>query len=135
MTSLLFGILALLVSTFWALQILGHIITPAGQPLYAFLDDWFASLSSSGGSFIGTILYSALGIYMMICLVRGSCIFGFRVPYLLSVHPMIVNKTYMNAMLFNCNLMLLASCAFSFLGLWAFPSYFTASKCYLSSFY
>jgi len=99
------------------------------------MDHWFSGLTNSGGSFISTILYGILVIYMQICLLRGNMVFGFRVPYLFKIHPMIVNKTYMNAMLFNCNLMLLASCAISFQALWSFPLYFPANQSYLSLIY
>ena len=125
----------MVISVFWVFQILGHIINPNGQPLYGFMDDWFSSLSNSGGSFIATILYGILVIYMQICLLRGNMIFGFRIPYIFKIHPMIVNKTYMNAMLFNCNLLLLASCSISFQALWSFPYYFPADKSYLSLVY
>jgi hypothetical protein len=36
---------------------------------------------------------------------------------------LLLNKTYMNSLLFNSNLMLLASLSTSLLALWAFPTY------------
>ena len=38
-------------------------------------------------------------------------------------------------MLFNCNLMLLGSCAISLQSLWAFPEYFTPTTSFLASIY
>jgi len=99
------------------------------------MDQWFSSLSNSGAGFLATLLYGVMVLYMQICLVKGSCVFGIRIPYLLKVHPMIVNKTYMNSLLFNCNLMLLASCAISIQSLWAFPQYFDPLSTYLSLVY
>lgn len=102
-------------------QILGHIIQQNSNSLYSFIDSWLAGLSTSGGSFLATLLYGALVIYMEICLSKGNTTFGFRIPFIIKVHPMIVNKTYMNSLLFNSNLMLLASCSISFQALWTFP--------------
>jgi hypothetical protein len=116
--------LASVVSLFWFIQLLGAVAGQDGQPLFSFMDAWFASLSNSGAGFVATLLYGVLVLYMQICLIKGSCVFGIRIPYLLKVHPMVVNKTYMNSLLFNCNLMLLASCAISIQSLWAFPTYF-----------
>lgn len=133
---MLFGIIAVVLSVFWFFQILGHVIrTSNKEPLYSFIDGWLSGLSTSGGSFFATMLYGVFVIYMQICLQKGNTIYGFRIPFLIKVHPMVVNKTYMNSLLFNSNLMLLASCAISFQALWSFPEYFTPANCYLAAFY
>jgi hypothetical protein len=132
--ALLFGIIATVMSVFWVFQMLGHVIRPDGHPLYGFIDNLLASLASSGGSFFATLVYGLMAIYMQIALVKGNTVFGFRIPYLLKVHPMEINKTYMNSLLFNSNLMLLASCAISFQALWSFPRYFQPALCFLAEF-
>ena len=48
---------------------------------------------------------------------------------------MVVNDTYMNSLLFNSNLMLLASSAISFQALWSFPRYFNPGMCFLANVY
>ena len=85
------------------------------------MDGWFSSLSMGNAGFVATLLYGILVLYMQICLVKGNCVFGIRIPFLVKVHPMVINKTYMNSMLFNCNLMLLAASAISIQSIWAFP--------------
>lgn len=134
-TALLLGCLATVISIIWVFQILGHVFRKDGAPLYSFLDDWFAQMSGGSGSFFASLLYGALVIYLQICLGKGNCVFGLRIPFLMKVHPMVPNKTYMNSLLFNSNLMLLASCSISFLALWNFPNYFTPERCFLASFY
>lgn len=134
-TALLLGCLAVVVSVIWVFQILGHVFRKDAQPLYSFLDDWFSQMSGGGGSFFATLLYGALVIYMQICLAKGNCVFGLRIPFLMKIHPMVPNKTYMNSLLFNSNLMLLASCSISFLALWSFPNYFNPEHCFLAAFY
>ena len=65
-------------------------------------------------------------------MVHGNCIFGFRIPFIIKVHAMEINDTYMNSMLFNCNLMLLGSSSITFMSLWCFPLYFDISQVYLA---
>jgi LMBR1 domain-containing protein 1 len=67
-------------------------------------------------------------LYQQICLIKGNTVFGIRIPFVLKVHPLVVNKTYMNSLLFNANLMLLASLSTSLLALWAFPTYLGSSS-------
>ena len=99
------------------------------------MDAWFDDLDNGGGSFVATILYGIFAIYLEMCLVYGNVIFGFRIPFIIKMHPMRVNDTYMNSLLFNCNLMLLGSSAITFLSLWSFPLYFDSGQVYLSLFY
>ena len=132
--SLGFGILASIISLLWFLQMLGSVGGGEGEVFFSLADGWLSSLSNNGTGFVATLLYGVLVLYMQICLIKGSCVFGIRIPYLLKVHPMVVNKTYMNSLLFNCNLMLLASCAISIQSLWAFPSYF-GNGSFLASVY
>ena len=62
--ALIFGIISVVISVFWIFQILGHVINPDGQPLYAFMDSWFDSLDQGGGAFVATILFGILAIYI-----------------------------------------------------------------------
>jgi LMBR1 domain-containing protein 1 len=116
------------VSLFWVVQILGTMILRNASPLFLFMDQWLSSLSSSSVSFLATILYSLLVLYLQACLVKGNTIFGIRVPFILKIHPLLLNKTFMNSLLFNCNLMLLSSMATSLLAVWAFPTYLAGSS-------
>ncbi len=115
-------------SIFWFVQILGTMILKNNVPLFYFIDDWLYSLSQGNASFLATIIYGVMVLYLQVCLVKGNTIFGIRVPFLIKFHPLILNKTYMNSLLFNCNLMLLASISTSLLSIWAFPKYLSGSS-------
>lgn len=117
----------MVLSILWFVQILGTMILNNGSPLFLFIDQWLASLSTGSVSFLATILYALLVLYLQCCLVKGNTIFGLRIPFILKIHPLILNKTLMNSLLFNCNLMLLSSMATTLLGLWAFPTYLGGS--------
>jgi hypothetical protein len=80
-------------------------------------------MSQGNAGFVSAVLYGILVLYMQVCIVKGNTIFGIRIPFILKVHPLLLNKTYMNSLLFNCNLMLLASLSTSFLAIWSFPTY------------
>jgi hypothetical protein len=97
-------------------------------PLFLFIDQWLQNLSISSVSFIGTIIYGIMVLYLQVCLVKGNTIFGVRIPFVIKVHPLTLNKTYMNSLLFNSNLMLLASLSTTLLALWAFPTYLQNSS-------
>lgn len=125
--SLIAGCVGVVVSVFWIVQILGTMILKNGSPLFLFMDQWLSSLSSSSVSFLATILYSLLVLYLQACLVKGNTIFGIRIPFVLKIHPLLLNKTFMNSLLFNCNLMLLSSMATSLLAVWAFPTFLAGS--------
>lgn len=105
-------------------------IEKGGKPIFLFIDQWLYNLNNSSASFVATIIYGLLVLYMQVCLVKGNTVFGIRIPFIVKLHPMLVNKTYMNSLLFNSNLMLLASLSTSLLAIWAFPTYFSQS--YLS---
>lgn len=99
-----------------------------GQALFLFMDQWLYNLSQGSVSFIGTLIYGIMVLYLQACLVKGNTIFGIRIPFVVKVHPLMINKTYMNSLLFNCSIMLLASMSTSLLALWAFPTYLQASS-------
>jgi hypothetical protein len=115
-------------SVFWVVQIFGTMILKNGSPLFLFMDQWLLSLSQGSASFLATLLYGVLVLYLQVCLVKGNTIFGIRIPFVVKIHPLMVNKTYMNSLLFNCNLMLLASMSTTLLALWAFPTYLQNSS-------
>jgi len=77
---------------------------------------------------VGTIIYAVMMLFMQVCLSKGNSVFGIRIPFIMKVHPMIPHKTLMNSLLFNSNLMLLASMSSSFLALWCFPNYLAGSS-------
>lgn len=125
--ALIGGIFASIVSFIWVIQIMGTMILQKGEPLFLFIDQWLASMSAGNAGFVATLIYGVFVFYMQVCIVKGNTIFGIRIPYILKMHPMLLNKTYMNSLLFNCNLMLLASLSTSLLAIWAFPTYLAST--------
>jgi hypothetical protein len=128
--ALIFGVLAAVVSLFWLIQMLGAVSGGDSQQGFAFMDGWFSSWSAGSAGFVSILIYGILVSYMMICLVKGNCVFGIRIPYVVKVFPMVINKTYMNALLFNCNLMLLAASAISIQSIWSYPQYLNITSSY-----
>jgi len=70
------------------LQLFGSTIYINGAPAFKLLDEPFNSLNEGSGAFISSILYGILVIYMLICLIKGNVIFGIKIPYVLSIHPL-----------------------------------------------
>lgn len=103
------GIFGIVISFVWLIQLLGSTIYLNGTQAFQFLDGAFASMNEGTTGFIASILYGFLVIYMLICLIKGNVIFGIKIPYVMSIHPLEVNKTYLNSLLFNTSIMLLTS--------------------------
>jgi hypothetical protein len=120
---LFFGILATIVSIVWFVQILGEVIRKNNAPLYSFLDPLLNQLASGSLGFLSTMIYGILVYYLQICLLKGYTKFGLRIPFIISFHSMRINKTYMNSLLFNTNMMMLASVATSLVSVMVFPNY------------
>lgn len=124
------GIFASLLSLAWFIQFLCTVIFVNKQPLFLFIDAWLSKLATSSVSFIGTMVYGIMALYLQMALIKGSTIFGVRIPFIVKFHPMVINKTYMNSLLFNVSMMLLSSTATSLLAIWAFPTYLAPSYLY-----
>jgi hypothetical protein len=103
------GIFGIIISFVWLIQLLGSTIYINGTQAFQFLDGAFTTLNEGTTGFIASILYGFLVIYMLICLIKGNVIFGIKIPYVMSIHPLEVNKTYLNSLLFNTSIMLLTS--------------------------
>ena len=122
---LLGGLLGIVGGIVWVLQMMGTAIQQGGRPLFLLIDGWLGDLSTGSASFVGTIIYAAMVMYMQVCVIKGNTTFGIRIPFLFKLHPMTPNKTLMNSLLFNSNLMLMTSFSSTLLALWAFPTYLT----------
>lgn len=82
------GILSVIISFVWFLQLLGSTIYIDEQQAFKLFDGVFASLNEGSGSFIASIIYGFLVVYMLTCLIKGNVIFGIKIPYVMSVHPL-----------------------------------------------
>ncbi len=123
----------MIISLVWVIQLFGTTVYANGSPSFRLLDGLFASLNQGTGGFIASILYGVLVVYMLICLVKGNIIFGIKIPYVLSIHPLEINKTFLNSLLFNSSIMLITSLSISEMAMIAFPEYLSVS--YLGAFF
>jgi len=130
---LIAGILASVVSLLWVTQFFGNTIYSNGKPVFTFMDPMITDLSNGSVSFMATIIYGLLVLYLQACLIQGNIVFGIRIPFLVTFHPMKLNKTYLNSFLFNSNMMMLASLSTAQLSVNCFPKY--VGKSFLAIFF
>lgn len=121
--SLFFGILTGLFSLVWCIQLGGTTIYKNKQPAFPFIDTFLVDLSAGPVNFLAVAIYSGMVLYMLLCAIKGNIVFGVRIPYVISVHTMKLNKTYLHSFLFNVNLMMLYSLAISQLSVNVFGNY------------
>ena len=95
----------MVLSLLWVLQICLYILPPT--PVTPFLNDYFMWFDTWFGLF-GVLSVGVFCIYLQMCCIKGCFKFGMRF-FLISLHPMKVNGTYMNSFLFNLLLILLCS--------------------------
>lgn len=132
--SLVFGIIAALISIAWIIQLIGTTIYSNKKPLFTFLDTPLVNLQATNGlGFLSVAIYSLMVLYLQGSAVKGNIVFGLRIPFVISFHPMKKDRTYLNSFLFNVNIMMLSSIATTQLAVLAFPNYL--AKSYLGYFY
>mmetsp|Transcript_17676 Transcript_17676/g.2901 ORF Transcript_17676/g.2901 Transcript_17676/m.2901 type:complete len:97 (-) Transcript_17676:206-496(-) len=83
----------------------------------------FIGMEHPGVSFIGTTIYSAFVIYLLVCCIKGNVIFGLRFFFCCRVHPIKKDNTPMSSMLFNVCLILLCSVSVTLFSANAFSMY------------
>jgi len=103
--SLFFGLLSIVISIFWVLQIVLYILpNVATHPLlnsyFRWFDTWFPMF--------GVLSVAIFSFYLLTCALKGCFKFGLRFMFF-AFHPMEPNKTYMSSFLFNIALLLLCS--------------------------
>jgi LMBR1 domain-containing protein 1 len=98
------GVLAVALSFSWFLQILLEIFLKGKYP---FLSAVFTSLAGAFPLF-GVVAYGVFAFYLMVAIVAGSVRFAGRF-FLISMHPMRLNGTMMNSLLFNVMILLVCS--------------------------
>jgi LMBR1 domain-containing protein 1 len=103
--SLFLGICSIVLSLFWIIHIVVYILpqspwAPFLNAYFAWFDTWF--------SLFGVISVAIFTIYLLFAAITGCFKFGLRVACI-SLHPMILGKTYMSSFLFNTGLVLLCA--------------------------
>lgn len=90
-------------------MLLYNIIVIKGRPASLFLNSFLYWVEYKIASFISTIFFAAFGVYLVFCVMKGAIRFGLRLFFIIKIHPMQLNKTYMNSFLFNAIMIMLAS--------------------------
>lgn len=107
---LIMGLLGIVISILWWLHILlCMVITPDGFPLTTFLNKVLLFLEEWNANFIATGLMAGFSLYLLWCVTKGNFKVGVRIPFLMTIHPMAPNETWMNSFLFNIGLIMLCS--------------------------
>ena len=118
------GILCLLVTALWIFQIFVYVICRKdGKALYQGLNVLLVFLTEKNISFVAIGIFSVMCMYLLLCTMKGNLKFGVRFFILGSIHPMKKNQTYMNSILFNISLIMLASVSVNQFCLKAFNEY------------
>lgn len=105
---LVLGILCALISfMIWLHILLYTVIFINGQPVSEFLNRIFIFLEFSLARFISTIVFAALCVYILLCVIKGNVKFGLRLFFIIKIHPMKMGRTYVNSFLFNLVFVLL----------------------------
>lgn len=97
------GLLSILLSTGWVL----HIILCNLFKLTPFLNSFFIALDDSF-SLLGILAYGVFAFFLLWCVVKGCTKIGCNL-LLITLYPMKINGTMMNAFLFNTLLIMIAS--------------------------
>lgn len=106
---LILGILLAVVSLLLIVQmIVNNLIIINNRPADYFLSRMLWWLEYKIARFVSTIVLSAIGFYLVFCIMKGNVKFGFRFLFLIKIHPMKLGRTYMNSFLFNAALVMCA---------------------------
>lgn len=101
------GIFLILWNIVWVFHILLYqLVKPFGRPATPFLNNVLDWLISKQVEFVAAIIFILLTFYMLICAFKGNAKLGLRC-FCMSLYPLNVNETYMNAFCFNamlCNI-------------------------------
>eukprot|EP00744_Colponema_vietnamica_P008013 GILI01011460.1.p1 GENE.GILI01011460.1~~GILI01011460.1.p1 ORF type:complete len:481 (-),score=98.75 GILI01011460.1:226-1668(-) len=102
---ILVGIIGGIISAIWVIHIFIYNaadIDPFLNTMLTTLDDAFALL--------GVLAYAIFSFYLLWCTFKGQVKFGMRLVFF-KIHPMKVGDTMLNALLFNCAMIMICSLA------------------------
>jgi LMBR1 domain-containing protein 1 len=128
---LIIGIFSAILSFTWVLHIVIYFVVPKqgltnldnGKSPAEFLNVGLIWFQEHHLAFISTGIYSILCTYLLICVVKGCLKFGTRFLCCIEVHPLVKNETYIGSIIFNVNLVLIASISVTHFCLNAFKEY------------
>lgn len=107
---LVMGCFAFIFSFSIIIQIVFYkLIIKDDKPYNEFLNDLFVFFEFSIARFISSIAFALLALYVLITVVKGNFKFGMRFMLVVPIHPMKVGRTFMNSILFNLFMLMLAT--------------------------
>lgn len=86
-----------------------NIIVINGKPADQFLNKVLFWFEFSIARFISTFVFAGLSVYLVFAVMKGNFKVGLRLFFLIQVHPMKLNRTYMNTFLFNTILIMFST--------------------------
>jgi LMBR1 domain-containing protein 1 len=103
--ALFLGICSMIISLFWMIHIIVYIFpatpwAPFLNNYFQWFDKWF--------SLFGVLSVAIFTVYLLFAAITGCFKFGLRVACM-TLHPMILGKTYMSSFLFNIGLVLMCA--------------------------
>jgi len=106
---LVLGVFSIAIALSWVIQVILTMFLKGCDGKCPFLNSIFIELN---GAFplLGTGAYGAFAFYLLWAVIKGCMKFGMRF-FLISIYPMKVGGTLMNAFLFNVSLILLCTAA------------------------
>ena len=103
--AIVLGLLSVVISSFWLIHIAVYMFPD--QPLAPFLNSYFQWFDNWFPLF-GVLSVAIFTIYLLFAAVKGCFKFGLRVTCI-TIHPMILGRTYMSSFMFNIGLVLLCA--------------------------
>mmetsp|Transcript_47260 Transcript_47260/g.151692 ORF Transcript_47260/g.151692 Transcript_47260/m.151692 type:complete len:557 (-) Transcript_47260:49-1719(-) len=121
---LVLGIICALLSIAWLVHIVSYmVIAPGGRPAFLCLNLLLALFDHPGLYPVGVSIFAAISLYLLVCVVKGCLKFGMRFFFIFSIHPMRFKATPLSSILFNVEMVLIASPAVVQLTMQGFRDY------------
>jgi len=99
------GILAFAVSCLLIIHTFCYVALKVdGKTVEPFLNDMFEQMETSPVGFLSSVLLAALGIFLMVCALRGNVKLGLRF-FFVSFYPVVPKETFINSFMANCLVM------------------------------
>jgi len=116
---LIAGILAMVLSVCWFLQVLLYLVVPDNQ--FPFLNTMFVKLNNAW-SFLGTIAYGVFAVYLLVAVLVGLVRFGLTL-FFFHVHPLVKDDTPVTSLAFNTVVILICGMTVTHFCTQAFRAY------------
>ena len=122
--NLILGIISLIISIIWIVHIVLYIILKRNEkPFFDILNFILIKLSNINLSFVAIGIFLILSLYLLLITIKGNNKFRTRILCFGETYSLRKNKSYMNSILYNVKLILIASISVVQLSLRSFAEY------------